>query len=70
MTASRATLLLIRFLVSGPVSSPRAVAVLSTGDAAVISALRSPSAALVLLGLVLHDLALVQGMVEAVVYDL
>lgn len=52
------------------VNSPRAIAVLPTGDAAVIGPVRAASAALTLLGPVLHHFPLVQGMVEAVVHRL
>lgn len=49
---------------------PRAIAVLPTGDTAIISPLGATSAALTLLGLVLHHLPLIQGMVEAVIHRL
>lgn len=50
--------------------SPRAIAVLSAGDSPVVGPLRASSAALGFLGLVLHHLPLVQGMVEAEVHRL
>lgn len=49
---------------------PRAIAVLPTGDAAIISPVSATSAALTLLGLVLHHFPLIQGMVEAVIHHL
>lgn len=52
------------------VNLPRAVAVLSTGDTAIISPLGATSAALTLLGLELHHLTLIQGMVEAEIHCL
>lgn len=51
-------------------NSPRAVAVLPTGDTAIIGPLSAASAALRLLGLVLHHLPLIQGVVESVVHRL
>ncbi len=49
---------------------PRAIAVLPTGHTAIISPLCATSAALTLLGLVLHHLPLIQGMVEAEIHRL
>lgn len=49
---------------------PRAIAVLPTGDTAIISPVSATSAALTLLGLVLHHFPLIQGMVEAVIHHL